>query len=140
MEGALQEDGKGITTSDLQPHGVIGKREPRILGKENIKTSPSIFITVTRKISVTCRDGLHRPRISIAWLRIFPQGDEAEPTKWGDRFMWLFDEMAQAGSSRCDVIPLPNAIWAGEKLGGWANWAVIITSALRTYRLYSLPT
>ncbi|NUD83082.1 family 1 glycosylhydrolase, partial [Escherichia coli] len=37
VEGAWQEDGKGISTSDLQPHGVMGKMEPRILGKENIK-------------------------------------------------------------------------------------------------------
>lgn len=37
VEGAWLEDGKGITTSDLQPHGVMGKMEPRILGKENIK-------------------------------------------------------------------------------------------------------
>ena len=34
VEGAWQEDGKGISTSDLQPHGVMGKMEPRILGKE----------------------------------------------------------------------------------------------------------
>ncbi|EOA8605706.1 family 1 glycosylhydrolase, partial [Escherichia coli] len=25
VEGAWQEDGKGISTSDLQPHGVMGK-------------------------------------------------------------------------------------------------------------------
>ena len=29
VEGAWQEDGKGISTSDLQPHGVMGKMEPR---------------------------------------------------------------------------------------------------------------
>lgn len=51
VEGAWQEDGKGITTSDLQPHGVMGKMEPRILGKENIKDVAIDFITVTRKIS-----------------------------------------------------------------------------------------
>ncbi|NYY74862.1 hypothetical protein DMI60_03505 [Escherichia coli] len=51
VEGARQEDGKGITTSDLQPHGVMGKMEPRIPGKRISKMSPSIFITVTRKIS-----------------------------------------------------------------------------------------
>ena len=34
VEGAWQEDGKGITTSDLQPHGVMGKMEPRILGPD----------------------------------------------------------------------------------------------------------
>lgn len=51
VEGAWQEDGKGITTSDLQPHGVMEKMEPRILGKRISKMSPSIFITVTRKIS-----------------------------------------------------------------------------------------
>lgn len=51
VEGAWQEDGKGISTSDLQPHGVMGKMEPRILGKENIKDVAIDFITVTRKIS-----------------------------------------------------------------------------------------
>lgn len=51
VEGAWLEDGKGITTSDLQPHGVMGKMEPRILGKENIKDVAIDFITVTRKIS-----------------------------------------------------------------------------------------
>ena len=51
VEGAWQEDGKGISTSDLQPHGVMGKMEPRILGKENIKDVAIDFITVTRKIT-----------------------------------------------------------------------------------------
>ena len=51
VEGAWLEDGKGITTSDLQPHGVMGKMEQRILGKENIKDVAIDFITVTRKIS-----------------------------------------------------------------------------------------
>ncbi|QKX42247.1 family 1 glycosylhydrolase [Escherichia coli] len=52
VEGARQEDGKGISTSDLQPHGVMGKMEPRITGKENIKdVAIDFFHTVTRKIS-----------------------------------------------------------------------------------------
>lgn len=37
IEGAWLTDGKGVTTADLQPHGVMGKMEARIPGKENIK-------------------------------------------------------------------------------------------------------
>lgn len=50
VEGARRKMAKG-SDSDLQPHGVMGKMEPRIPGKRISKMSPSIFITVTRKIS-----------------------------------------------------------------------------------------
>ncbi|VFS30122.1 glycoside hydrolase family protein [Escherichia coli] len=60
VEGAWQEDGKGITTSDLQPHGVMGKMEPRILGKENIKdVAIDFYHRYPGRYRVICRDGLH---------------------------------------------------------------------------------
>ncbi|XPE53529.1 hypothetical protein ACNKHX_22675 [Shigella flexneri] len=83
MEGAWQEMAKGFSTSDLQPHGVMGKMEPRIRGKRISKMSPSIFITVTRKISRYCRDGLHLSAYFHCLGANFPQGDEVEPMKRG---------------------------------------------------------
>ncbi len=99
VEGAWQEDGKGITTSDLQPHGVMGKMEPRILGKENIKdVAIDFYHRYPEDIALFAEMGFTCLRISIAWARIFPQGDEAEPNEAGLAFYErLFDEMAQAG-------------------------------------------
>ena len=98
VEGAWQEDGKGITTSDLQPHGVMGKMEPRILGKENIKdVAIDFYHRYPEDIALFAEMGFTCLRISIAWARIFPQGDEAEPNEAGLAFYErLFDEMAQA--------------------------------------------
>ena len=84
VEGAWQEDGKGISTSDLQPHGVMGKMEPRILGKENIKdVAIDFYHRYPEDIALFAEMGFTCLRISIAWARIFPQGDEVEPNEAG---------------------------------------------------------
>lgn len=84
VEGAWLEDGKGSTTSDLQPHGVMGKMEPRILGKENIKdVAIDFYHRYPEDIALFAEMGFTCLRISIAWARIFPQGDEAEPNDAG---------------------------------------------------------
>ncbi len=58
VEGAWQEDGKGISTSDLQPHGVMGKIK-HAWGKRISKMSPSILSPLPGRYRVICRDGLH---------------------------------------------------------------------------------
>lgn len=66
-------------------------------------------------------------RISIAWARIFPQGDEAEPNEAGLAFYErLFDEMAQAGIKPLVTLShyeMPYGLV--KNYGGWANRAVI---------------
>ncbi len=128
-EGAWQEDGKGISTSDLQPHGVMGKMEPRILGKENIKdVAIDFYHRYPEDIALFAEMGFTCLRISVAWARIFPQGDEVEPNEAGLAFYdRLFDEMAQAGDQAAgNVIPLPEMPYGLVKnYGGWANRAVI---------------
>ncbi len=74
VEGAWQEDGKGITTSDLQPHGVMGKMEPRILGKRISKMSPSILSPLPGRYRVICRDGLHLSAYFHCLGANFPSG------------------------------------------------------------------
>ncbi len=94
------------------------KMEPRILGKENIKdVAIDFYHRYPEDIALFAEMGFTCLRISIARARIFPQGDEAEPNEAGLAFYdRLFDEMAQAGIAAGNVIPLRNAIWAGEKL------------------------
>ncbi|EKY6689780.1 6-phospho-beta-glucosidase BglB, partial [Escherichia coli] len=128
VEGAWLEDGKGITTSDLQPHGVMGKMEPRILGKENIKdVAIDFYHRYPEDIALFAEMGFTCLRISIAWARIFPQGDEAEPNEAGLAFYdRLFDEMAQAGIKPLVTLShyeMPYGLV--KNYGGWANRAVI---------------
>lgn len=71
VEGAWQEDGKGISTSDLQPHGVMGKMEPRILGKENIKdVAIDFYHRYPEDIALFAEMGFTCLRISINWLPV----------------------------------------------------------------------
>ena len=92
--------------------------EPRIPGKENIKdVAIDFYHRYPEDIALFAEMGFTCLRISIARARIFPQGDEVEPNEAGLAFYdRLFDEMAQAGDQAAgNVIPLRNAIWAGEK-------------------------
>lgn len=128
VEGAWLEDGKGITTLDLQPYGVMGKMELRILGKENIKdVAIDFYYCYLEDIALFAEMGFTCLRIFIAWARIFFRGDEAEPNEAGLAFYdWLFDEMAQAGIKPLVTLfhyEMPYGLV--KNYGGWANWAVI---------------
>lgn len=83
VEGARQEDGKGISTSDLQPHGVMGKMEPRIPGKRISKMSPSILSPLPGRYRVICRDGLHLSAYFHCPARIFLRATKSNRMKRG---------------------------------------------------------
>jgi hypothetical protein len=51
IEGAWQEDGKGVSTSDMLPNGIFGNVVARHEGQHSIKDVAIDFTTVTRKIS-----------------------------------------------------------------------------------------
>ncbi|WP_281424401.1 family 1 glycosylhydrolase [Paludibacterium yongneupense] len=82
VEGAYREDGKGLSTSDLQPDGLVHDSVERIDGDWGIKDQAIDFyhrypddIALFAEMGFTCL------RISIAWTRIFPNGDEDTRTK-----------------------------------------------------------
>ena len=106
----------------------MGKMEPRILGKENIKdVAIDFYHRYPEDIALFAEMGFTCLRISIAWARIFPQGDEAEPNEAGLAFYdRLFDEMAQAGIKPLVTLShyeMPYGLV--KNYGGWANRAVI---------------
>ncbi len=51
VEGAYLEDGKGLSTSDVQPHGVFGEVVERVPGDSGIKDVAIDFTIAIRKIS-----------------------------------------------------------------------------------------
>ncbi|EFP4586568.1 glycoside hydrolase family 1 protein [Salmonella enterica] len=128
IEGAWLTDGKGLSTADLQPYGVMGKMEQRIPGKENIKdTAIDFYHRYPEDIALFAEMGFTCLRVSIAWARIFPLGDEHEPNELGLAFYdRLFDELSASGIRPLVTLShyeMPYGLV--ENYGGWANRDVI---------------
>ncbi|NDL61765.1 glycoside hydrolase family 1 protein [Acerihabitans arboris] len=97
VEGAYLTDGKGLSTSDLQPQGVFGPVVERHAGDSGIKdVAIDFYHRYPEDIKLFAEMGFRCLRTSIAWTRIFPQGDEGQPNEAGLAFYdRLFDEMAR---------------------------------------------
>ena len=97
-EGAYDEDGKGWSTQDLAPKGIVGAitAEPTA---DNLKLKGIDFYHRYREdIAMLAEMGFSVFRFSIAWSRIFPNGDEETPNEAGLAFYdQLIDECRRHG-------------------------------------------
>lgn len=97
-EGAYDEDGKGWSTQDLAPKGIVGAitAEPTA---DNLKLKGIDFYHRYRDdIAMLAEMGFSVFRFSIAWSRIFPNGDEETPNEAGLAFYdQLIDECRRHG-------------------------------------------
>lgn len=97
-EGAYDEDGKGWSTQDLAPKGIVGAitAEPTA---DNLKLKGIDFYYRYREdIAMFAEMGFSVFRFSIAWSRIFPNGDEETPNEAGLAFYdQLIDECRRHG-------------------------------------------
>lgn len=125
VEGAYNEGGKGLSTSDMQPHGTLGE----VVNREktdvfNIKDKAIDFYhRYPEDIALFAEMGFKFLRLSIAWTRIFPNGDEETANENGLCFYdRLFDEMA-----KYDIIPMVTLshyempYGLVRDYGGWGN-------------------
>lgn len=124
VEGAWQTDGKGISTSDLQPQGIFGQRVERKDGDFGIKDlAIDFYHRYPEDIKLFAEMGFTVLRTSIAWTRIFPQGDEAQPNEAGLAFYdRLFDEMAKYNITPLVTLShyeMPFGLI--QKYGGWGS-------------------
>lgn len=97
VEGAWQQDGKGLSTSDVQPQGIFGPVVERTAGDSSLKDiAIDFYHRYPQDIALFAEMGFRCLRVSIAWTRIFPQGDEKQPNEAGLAYYdKLFDELAQ---------------------------------------------
>ncbi|MER2472827.1 glycoside hydrolase family 1 protein [Photorhabdus laumondii] len=124
VEGAHQIDGKGLSTSDMQPHGVIGHSIERNLGDFHIKDiGIDFYHRYPEDIALFAEMGFKCLRTSIAWTRIFPEGDEEIPNENGLAFYdRLFDEMIKYNIQPLITLShfeMPYGLV--KKYGGWGN-------------------
>lgn len=97
-EGAYDEDGKGWSTQDLAPKGVVGAITDHPT-EDNLKLKGIDFYHCYREdIAMLAEMGFSVFRFSIAWSRIFPNGDEETPNEAGLAFYdQLIDECPRHG-------------------------------------------
>ena len=94
-EGGYQEGGRGLANVDVTPHGA--ERFPVMLGTRKMLELedgyyyPALegidfYHRYKEDIALFAEMGFKTFRLSIAWSRIFPKGDETEPNEEGLRF------------------------------------------------------
>ena len=127
IEGAALEDGKGLTTADALPDGVFGDISLVPREKYLKKDAIDFYHRYKEDIKLFADLGFKVFRTSIAWSRIFPNGDEIEPNEKGLKYYDdLFDEMKKYNIEPLITLshyemPLGLSI----NYGGWANRKVI---------------
>ena len=127
IEGAYAEDGKGLSVQDVLPGGIV---KPASAGPtpDNLKLEAIDFYhRYQEDIALFAEMGFKVFRLSIAWSRIFPRGDEAEPNAAGLAFYdRVIDELLAH-----NIVPLVTLshyelpLHLAQEYGGWTNRKLI---------------
>lgn len=135
-EGAYDVDGRGLANVDVVP---IGKdRFPIIAGQKKMfdfedgyfypaKGSIDFYHHYKEDIALLGEMGFKTFRLSIAWSRIFPKGDELEPNEAGLQFYEnIFKECHKYGIEPLVTIThFDCPMYLIEHYGGWRNREMI---------------
>lgn len=127
-EGAWNEGGKGVSTADVATAGAHGVPRQYTEGVLEGTYYPShegvdFYRRYKDDIALMAEMGFKAFRLSIAWTRIFPNGDEDQPNEDGLRFYdHVFDECLKYGIEPVVTIShyeMPYGLV--EKYGSWKN-------------------
>ena len=132
VEGAYKQDGKGLSIADVMTGGSREKAREITDGIIEGKSYPNhegihFYELYKEDVKLFAEMGFKCFRTSIAWSRIFPNGDEMKPNEAGLRFYDdLFDELLKYNIE--PVITLSHFEMPYElvrKYGGWRNRKMI---------------
>ena len=126
LEGAYDEDGKGLSIQDVLPKGFGPRTE--VPTSDNLKLKGiDHYHRYKEDIALFAEMGFKVYRFSIAWSRIFPNGDDEVPNEKGLQF---YDDVI----SECEkygIEPLvtishyETPLALADKYNGWANRKLI---------------
>lgn len=126
-EGAYNEDGKGLSIQDVMPHG-IKTPHTDLPTEDNMKLiGIDFYHRYPEDIKLLAEMGFKTFRTSIAWSRIFPQGDDQEPNEKGLEFYdRLFDECHKYGIEPLVTLShYETPLNLAKKYDGWVNRKLI---------------
>lgn len=135
-EGAFQEGGRGLANVDVIPHGIdryaVLSGELKMMECDQEHYYPSHHAIdfanhYQEDIALFAQMGFKTFRLSIAWTRIFPQGDESEPNEAGLQFYEnIFKECLKYNIEPLVTIThFDCPIHLIQKYGGWRSRKLI---------------
>lgn len=119
IEGAARQDGKGESIWDR-----FSEKRGAILGGDTPKNACDHFNRYPADFSLLETLGIKHYRMSVAWPRLFPQGDGAVNTRGIDFYRRQFDLLRAKGITPWVTLfhwDLPQAL---EDRGGWRSRSV----------------
>ncbi|MCB2175580.1 MAG: glycoside hydrolase family 1 protein [Actinomycetales bacterium] len=127
IEGAYDQDGKGLSIQDVMPRGIVA---PRTQGPtpDNLKLEAIDFYhRYAEDIALFAEMGFSVFRFSIAWSRIFPNGDEETPNEAGLAFYdRVLDELEKHGIEPLVTIShYETPLHLAETYDGWVSREMI---------------
>jgi 6-phospho-beta-glucosidase len=136
LEGAYDADGRGLANVDLSPVGedrlavIAGERKMLEFDDEHFypaKGAIDFYHRYKEDIALFAEMGFKTYRMSIAWTRIFPNGDEETPNEKGLEFYEnIFKECRKYGIEPLVTIThFDFPIHLIKEYGGWRNRKVI---------------
>ena len=131
-EGAYDQDGRGLSSVDVVPfgpdRGPVARGEKKMLACDSQHTYPShqaidLYHHYKEDIALFAEMGFKCYRMSIAWTRIFPHGDDAQPNAAGIAFYRsVFEECRRYGiEPLVTICHFDTPIALIEKYGGWKD-------------------
>lgn len=141
-EGAYEEDGKGWSIQDVLPHGIKSARTKKPT-EENLKLKGIDFYHRYKEdIQLFAEMGFKVFRFSIAWSRIFPNGDEELPNEKGLQFYDnMLDELEKYGIEPLITLShYETPLHLAEHYDGWRDARMItfykryVTTVFERYR------
>lgn len=130
-EGAYNVGGKGLSVQDVTPRGGIPVSDndlnpfiTELPTEDNLKLEGIDFYHRYKEdVALFAEMGFKVFRTSIAWSRIFPNGDELGPNEEGLQFYDnLFDELAKYGIEPLVTLShYETPLHLARKYNGWVN-------------------
>jgi 6-phospho-beta-glucosidase len=123
LEGAYDVGGKGLSIQDVMPQGIKAPRTERPT-PENLKlVGIDFYHHYAEDIALFAEMGFTIFRMSIAWSRIFPNGDDEFPNEEGLAFYdAVFDDLARYGIQPFVTIShYETPLALAENYNGWVS-------------------
>ena len=135
-EGGYDEGGRGLANVDVTPHGedrfpvMLGLKKMTELDEEHYYPALKgidFYHHYKEDIALFAKMGFKTFRLSIAWSRIFPHGDEAEPNEEGLAFYEsVFKECKKYGIEPLVTIThFDCPMHLITTYGGWKNYKLV---------------
>lgn len=135
-EGAYNEGGRGLSSVDVVPFGEdrmkVARGQMKMLECDDKHIYPSqkaidMYHHFKEDIKMFAEMGFKCYRLSIAWTRILPNGDDEIPNEEGLRFYHeVFDECLKAGiEPLVTICHFDTPIALIKKYGGWKDRMMI---------------